>query len=173
MDKICSVCGTQFKAIGNKRCCGPECSEMFKHSRVLLYYLAHRDKARDDIRKYRATEQGKLSHRATVRAYQATERGMARDSARFHNRRAQLRSGPKLTADVILDVKEQFLGYCPYCWEKIGVGTIEHVLPVSRGGTNDRNNLAWVCQTCNGQKNDKTLKEFRIYQENLVSHKER
>jgi 5-methylcytosine-specific restriction endonuclease McrA len=73
-------------------------------------------------------------------------------------------NGVTLTADTILDLKADFDGFCPYCWDKIETGHIDHIVPVSKGGTNERNNLAWVCATCNVQKGNKSLAEFRLYQ---------
>ena len=37
---------------------------------------------------------------------------------------------------------------------------IEHVIPLSRGGTNDIDNLVPACQYCNGTKMVKTCQEF-------------
>lgn len=34
------------------------------------------------------------------------------------------------------------------------------MLPISRGGTNDLDNLVLACQPCNVNKGDKTLDEF-------------
>jgi 5-methylcytosine-specific restriction endonuclease McrA len=35
--------------------------------------------------------------------------------------------------------------------------TIDHILPVSRGGTNDVENLCVSCGPCNGRKRDKVI----------------
>jgi 5-methylcytosine-specific restriction endonuclease McrA len=72
-----------------------------------------------------------------------------------------------VTTDIVLEVKADFDGFCPYCWEKIVKGHMDHVVPVTKGGTNARENLAWVCSKCNQQKKDKNLAEFRTYQESL------
>lgn len=51
-------------------------------------------------------------------------------------------------------------GRCVYCGttEKI---TIEHRIPLSRGGSNWPANLAPACGSCNSKKNTKTETEFR------------
>lgn len=45
---------------------------------------------------------------------------------------------------------------CEYCWsqEKHSPDpfSVEHVIPVSKGGTNDEDNMAYACQGCNGRK---------------------
>lgn len=51
---------------------------------------------------------------------------------------------------------------CPYCgiripWQKL---SIDHKLPTSRGGTNDKENLAWVDLDCNLVKGNLTADEY-------------
>lgn len=47
---------------------------------------------------------------------------------------------------------------CRYCGGQPGdvVLTIDHVIPVAQGGTNDPENLATACQDCNGGKGART-----------------
>jgi 5-methylcytosine-specific restriction endonuclease McrA len=54
---------------------------------------------------------------------------------------------------------------CYYCGEKMkkGRGTaIEHLTPISRGGTNEWINLVYSCQSCNSKKRTLTLAEYAI-----------
>jgi hypothetical protein len=53
-------------------------------------------------------------------------------------------------------------GYeCIYCGcSKRKDLTIDHVIPVSKGGKTSWDNLVTACSKCNGQKSDLTLKEF-------------
>lgn len=47
---------------------------------------------------------------------------------------------------------------CTYCG---GVASgVDHVLPVSRGGTDDPKNLVPACHACNASKNDRTPNEW-------------
>jgi hypothetical protein len=44
-------------------------------------------------------------------------------------------------------------GRCAYCDDYVGMqGTIDHYLPEALGGTNERTNLRWACNGCNGLK---------------------
>lgn len=47
---------------------------------------------------------------------------------------------------------------CQYCGIKIGKngGTIDHVMPVSRGGKTDYTNCVLCCKSCNSIKRDRT-----------------
>jgi hypothetical protein len=50
---------------------------------------------------------------------------------------------------------------CVYCGETEADLHIDHIVPISRGGTNDESNLATACATCNSSKRDKMLSEWR------------
>ncbi len=47
-------------------------------------------------------------------------------------------------------------GKCAHCGQtlKLNEATIDHVIPVSKGGTNDSENLVALCSECNYEKND-------------------
>lgn len=47
---------------------------------------------------------------------------------------------------------------CVYCGAR--AESMDHVIPRSRGGKNDRNNLLPACTKCNSSKNDKTPAEW-------------
>ncbi|KAK9815294.1 hypothetical protein WJX72_001172 [[Myrmecia] bisecta] len=48
---------------------------------------------------------------------------------------------------------------CQYCGAKAAL-TIDHVTPVSKGGSWSWDNLVTACTKCNGKKGDKTLKQL-------------
>jgi 5-methylcytosine-specific restriction endonuclease McrA len=50
---------------------------------------------------------------------------------------------------------------CQYCGKHLTstTGTIDHVLPTSRGGQHDWRNVVAACKACNGKKDDRTPKE--------------
>jgi 5-methylcytosine-specific restriction endonuclease McrA len=47
---------------------------------------------------------------------------------------------------------------CFYCGER--ATTVDHLRPVSRGGTDHESNLVACCSDCNAAKGDKTPAEF-------------
>lgn len=56
---------------------------------------------------------------------------------------------------------------CHYCGRHQRRGMhVEHVIPVSRGGTNDMSNLVLACAECNSSKGAKTPGEWRQAIEN-------
>lgn len=54
---------------------------------------------------------------------------------------------------------------CRYCGNGTSVGSIlniDHVIPVSKGGTNDVENLVTACFECNSGKSNRSLKSLNI-----------
>jgi 5-methylcytosine-specific restriction endonuclease McrA len=39
--------------------------------------------------------------------------------------------------------------------------SVEHIIPLSRGGTNDPENVVLACRRCNFSKQDRLLSEWR------------
>lgn len=55
----------------------------------------------------------------------------------------------------------RFDGCCAYCGERKDL-TLDHVVPVSRGGRHAAGNFLPACVSCNSSKNDKFLAEWRL-----------
>lgn len=49
---------------------------------------------------------------------------------------------------------------CHYCGDQHDNMCADHVVPLSRGGTNDRDNLVCCCIPCNSSKADRLLSEW-------------
>lgn len=49
---------------------------------------------------------------------------------------------------------------CAYCGSTVGPFSIDHVTPVSRGGTHDFENLVVACRSCNSAKGNRPVHEF-------------
>jgi 5-methylcytosine-specific restriction endonuclease McrA len=57
------------------------------------------------------------------------------------------------TADDIADLRKLQRGRCAYCRRRLPKPfDIDHILPLTRGGSNDRRNLQLTCGTCNRRK---------------------
>lgn len=79
-----------------------------------------------------------------------------------------------LTASIWLKILERSGGNCYYCKASVGFAhlTIEHILPISKGGTNEECNLAAACEQCNSSKRDRSLLDWqrRIEAKRLLTH---
>jgi 5-methylcytosine-specific restriction endonuclease McrA len=142
-------------------------------SRARACYLIDRDhiieaaKARSKAR-YAANP---TARNAQARAWYAANKPKHRDLLRrwdranpdrrkaiWHNYHARkLSAGGELTSALIAQVREMSDGMCAYCLRTDLPLTIEHVVPLSRSGTHDPNNLVMACQPCNSRKRDRGI----------------
>lgn len=77
---------------------------------------------------------------------------------RDHN----LRTTERITREKWEQICARFNNECVYCGTGENI-TIEHLVPVSRGGTNASDNLAPACHSCNSGKRNKTFSEYLIW----------
>lgn len=121
--------------------------------RCRRYHAEHRQEMRDGVRRYR--------HAHPDRKYAANRRHRAKypekHRAYRHNRRAR-----ELTAEGQYngeDAQRQYRrqwGHCFWCSEPVGnTYHIDHVMPLSRGGSNWPENLVITCRKCNSKKCNK------------------
>jgi predicted GTPase len=68
-------------------------------------------------------------------------------------------------------VKRRLEPICYYCKNRVGKYsmTADHLIPLSRGGTNRIENLVISCKRCNNEKGSMTLEEYLQYKKNNIS----
>lgn len=81
----------------------------------------------------------------------------------FHSRRDRLRSNGSFVVTKH-ELKRLLDSGCFYCGQK--ATTIDHVVPVSRGGRHSIGNLVGACLSCNASKNSKFLFEWKLWKRN-------
>ncbi|MFC6634614.1 HNH endonuclease [Microbulbifer taiwanensis] len=61
-----------------------------------------------------------------------------------------------------LEIIRQELGdRCRYCQVVLnGGGEVEHLTPISQGGSNWPSNITWACFQCNKEKHGKNLEQY-------------
>lgn len=64
------------------------------------------------------------------------------------------------TTQDILRMKKVQRGKCYYCGCKLTKYHVDHVIPLSRGGSNDPSNLVLACPSCNTSKGDRLPSEW-------------
>ena len=117
---------------------------------------------RDERRAYHAAYE--LSHREERRAKNLAYRRAHPDVSAAHkrNRAARLANaaGTHTAVDVALQMARQ-KSRCYWCGEKVGDRYhVDHVFPISRGGSNGPDNLVIACVPCNLHKSAKFPHEF-------------
>jgi 5-methylcytosine-specific restriction endonuclease McrA len=64
-----------------------------------------------------------------------------------------------LTSTEWLAILTEADGHCTYCSKKAKL-TLDHVIPLSKGGKHSKDNVVPACLHCNSSKNNKTLEEW-------------
>lgn len=64
----------------------------------------------------------------------------------------------KITAGLRREVYERDMYACRYCGARQNLG-LDHITPVTQGGTNEVDNLVTCCHECNARKNARTPDE--------------
>lgn len=65
-----------------------------------------------------------------------------------------------LWSDIRKEIFERDNYTCNYCNQVGGILEVDHIIPVSKGGNNEFNNLTTSCRSCNRKKRDKLVDEF-------------
>lgn len=122
----------------------------------LAYYTANRDHMLEKQKRYR--EEQPEADRATHRKWKSANKDKV--NAATHRRRNQvIENGGHWTAEEWQALKTEFEYHCLFCWRtepEIAL-TIDHIVPVSNGGSNDITNLQPMCKPCNSRKHRQTL----------------
>lgn len=108
----------------------------YSSAKQAAYYQRHRDRERERSREYRKANPDKLK---AIRSNVEGRRGGA--------------EGRHTLADIRRILKAQ-KGKCAYCRVAVGENYhVDHIVPLSRGGTNWPRNLQILCAPCNLTKN--------------------
>lgn len=122
-------------------------------------YLARRRVNRDKDRanaSYRAWYE-RNRDRENKRAREFIRAHLEQSRIRGHRRRARIAgNGGSYTQSDWDQLCAQYNYRCLRCGEEKPL-TVDHVLPISLGGTNDISNLQPLCKSCNSSKNDKFI----------------
>jgi len=82
-----------------------------------------------------------------------------RASRQLHRARRAAAPG-SFTAEEWKAVRERYGAVCLRCKQAAPL-TVDHVIPLSKGGTNDADNLQPLCLPCNVKKGTRTL-DYRL-----------
>lgn len=111
------------------------------------YIHQHRDSASAYVRKWRS---GNQRWKDCHRAQQAKRRAQKTNT-----------DTGLVTVQVVQSILSDDL--CAYCGRRIDLPkrTIDHVIPLSRGGAHHPDNLVMACGPCNSSKRDLTAEEYK------------
>ena len=93
--------------------------------------------------------------------WKRTEKGRANNQRSNSKRRARLREIINtLTSEEWLDILTQHNFKCAYCGKELINSfdtTRDHIIPISKGGNNTKENIVPSCRSCNSKKYNKIL----------------
>lgn len=120
-----------------------------------------RNKEKFDAARRRWAQRNKARVRQNTRRYRRRNKLWARECCR---RRQVVRKGAGgchsiLDWQLIMHLQD---GCCAYCGEERTL-TRDHVVPITRGGTDDAENIVGACRSCNAKKNNRTPAEFAFF----------
>lgn len=126
------------------------------------YRESRREAQRQYNRIYAVKNSDRLVERARQWALNNPERNRLLSRVASRKRYSRLKNTEgSYSADDITCLYEEQSGLCAYCGIRLyGEYDIDHVVPLSRGGSNWPDNLLLACPSCNRRKNTKTLEEW-------------
>jgi len=128
----------------------PEKTRLSTRKSVKKWRLANPEKQRESDRRYRAANPEKVRESA--------QKSNAKRAA------AKRGNGGSFTTQEFLDLCKAHHWRCAYCGCALTTETVtvDHKIPLSRGGGSDIENIAPACKSCNSSKCDRTSKEYKV-----------
>lgn len=126
------------------------------------YYRANREKRIAYSRRYHKLDrqQNPEKYRERNRRYKAQNPDKVRQDNHIRRVRRLGADGKHTASDIRRQYRAQ-KGRCYYCNQPLGDAYhVDHVIPLSRGGSNSPENIVIACPTCNLSKADKLPHEW-------------
>jgi HNH endonuclease len=158
--RLCRHCGKDISHRGGRaQWCDMSCREKARHA-------ANPDRSRDKAAAWRAVNPERYRENLNRWRKANPERYHEQIRRAQNNRRAWKLEAPGegISGRSWHRLLIRHDGRCAYCKQPPPDGerlTMEHVVPLSRGGSHSEGNILPACGTCNTTKNDKLLIEWR------------
>lgn len=160
--KVCTICGAWFIARRMQETCSKVCSKALVKKTVHDWGQANPEKRRESARL--AQRRNYPKNRDKILAFQKSPAGKAihlkyRKSEKGRAKRTRRSQNYRAAGDFDVDAWNAKLkehNYeCVMCGTTERI-TIDHIIPISKGGTNHIDNLQPLCMSCNCSKGAKT-----------------
>ena len=126
------------------------------------YYQREKDRIKKKVMdRYKENSGPKKEYAKQYRKrYLGKIRALAK--VRKHRRRARLAAvHSTCRPNDVTRIRKMQNGKCAYCRKKLGNAYhIDHITPISKGGTNDAKNIQITCPSCNLRKSAKDATDF-------------
>ena len=100
----------------------------------------------------------------SCKKYRQSEKGKTRKALNERKRRARFQEVLcTLTLEEWQEILQSYQFSCYYCGRDDVKMTIEHVIPISRGGNHTKENVVPACGSCNSSKRERLIDEWQQY----------
>jgi len=120
------------------------------------YYTANAERMRTKTKVWRIAN--------PERSRQGVERWRADNQNRVNElsrRRTATKRGNGIYITTRKEISRLYASACIYCQSRQNI-TLDHVVPIARGGRHSIGNLVSACKSCNSSKRDRTIMEWRV-----------
>jgi len=127
------------------------------HARAMARYTPterHKERERERERLRHQTETRRAWRRQYYEYYKTTEKAKVHRATKNLRRRLAT-AGGTLTSAEWLQILREHKRLCFYCKEPKTPLTMDHVIPLSKGGRHDKVNVVPACGSCNSKKSTK------------------
>jgi len=133
-------------------------------------YIAHANERDEEYKAKHAACARKSYHLHPERAlryakfYAHTPQGRLSKKRTDARRKALLRGGGHIDMRGFTEKCAELNWTCQLCGKQLSPQdvTMDHIVPISRGGTNDLYNLQPLCMSCNAKKGARTMEEAKV-----------
>lgn len=145
-----------------------------KHDVILAQMKQHYNENKAEIRLREAKRRAsspELIQASRDRAKDWREKNPIRFKAQMKRgnavrRQREYETDGSFTSDDLINIYQSQDGKCIYCGKEISMERsnethLDHIHPISKGGSNWPSNLAFACRACNLSKSDWTLEEWK------------
>jgi len=136
-------------------------------TRAKLYYYANKDKCKANNKMFFAKNIG------IKKIYRNNRTSLIIIENQNYRARRLNADGHFCETDIqkLFQIQKGRCAYCPRILKGKRIKSIDHKIPLSRGGSNWPNNLQLVCFSCNAKKGSRTHDEFVAYLEKTSNMK--
>ena len=164
--KVCNYCKKEVQEEHfNQQRCSEKCKNGAKLQSQKKYKLSKKGnisnqkwvqskRRKENERNYRRKEDYKEQNRKRVRRFNKTLKGKILKANMDAKRRSYLKNNGKFTLIEWKNKLKEFNYRCVNCGTDKNL-TIDHIIPLSKGGSNKISNIQPLCGLCNSKKSNK------------------